>query len=225
MAQVLILTAVTMEARAVRRAGLPATVIGIGAGRLARIAVPKGTAHVVMAGVGGAVDPSLAVGDVVTDAFVARASRPCLGGQHGRDAHATVGRAVRHGTIHSVGRVVSTAAEKAAIFVATGAAVVDMEQAIVRQWAERLGLPVIGVRAVSDAATDAVDPAVVRFVTDVGRPRPGVIAMALLRRPGLIPQLWRLNAHTGVALRQLAAVLPAVVRSFECSQPGPAGRR
>ena len=191
----LILTAVTMEARALRRAGLSATVVGIGGSRLSAVVVPPGTTAVLMAGVGGAIDPSLAVGDVVTD------GTPVPG--------------VRCGVIHSVDRVVSTVAEKAALFAATGASVVDMEQAIVRAWAERLGLPVIGVRAVSDAATDVIDPDVVRFVTDVGRPRPGVIAAALLRRPGLIPQLVRLNADTRRALGRLAVALPVIVRSFD----------
>ena len=191
MPKVLILTAVTMEAAALRRAGLQATVIGIGASRLSAVAVPAGTTHVVMAGVGGAVDPGLSVGDVVVDGDV---------------------RDVRRGTVHTVDDLLSTAAEKAAVFAETAAAVVDMEQAVVRRWTD---LPVIGVRAVSDAARDAVDPAVLRFVTDVGRPRPLVIAAALLRRPGLVRQLVRLNADTRVALGRLAAVLPVIVRQIE----------
>jgi adenosylhomocysteine nucleosidase len=188
-----IFTAVTMEARALRRAELEATVIGIGAGRLGTVIVPPGTTTIVMAGVGGAVDPSLAVGDVVTDG-------PPIAG-------------VRCGAIHTVDRVVSTPAEKAAVFAATGAAVVDMEQAVVRRWAEGRGLAVIGVRAVSDAATDAIDPAVVRFVTDTGRPRPGVIVGTLLRRPRLVPQLMRLNANTRLALARLSAMMPAFIAS------------
>ena len=187
----LILTAVTMEARAIRRAGLAATVIGIGATRLSAVVVPPGTTAVFMAGVGGGIDPSLAVGDVVTD------GTPVAG--------------VRCGVIHSVDRVVSTVAEKTALFAATGAAVVDMEQATVRAWADRLGLPVVGVRAVSDAATDVIDPAVVRFVTDVGRPRPGVIAGALLRRPRLMPHLMQLNRDTKLALSRLGPAVRAVL--------------
>ena len=93
-----------------------------------------------------------------------------------------------------------------------------MEQAAVRRWTS---LPVIGVRAVSDAAGDAVDPAVVRFVTDVGRPRPVVIAATLLRRPGLVRQLLRLNADTRLALDRLAAALPAIVRSIGAGSPRP----
>ena len=196
---VLILTAVTMEAAAVRRAGLTATVIGIGASRLSAAVVPPGTTAVLMAGVGGAIDPSLALGDVVTDG-------PPVAG-------------VRCGAIHSVGRVVWTVAEKAALFTATGAAVVDMEQAIVRTWADRLGLPVIGVRAVSDAATDVIDPAVLRFVTDVGQPRPGVIAVALLRRPGLIRHLRRLNRDTTLALSRLGPAVRAI--ALQSAPPRP----
>ncbi len=189
-ARVLILTALKMEAAALRRAGLAATVIGIGGGRLG--AVPPGTTAVLMVGVGGAIDPALAVGDVVTDAAVA---------------------GVRRGAIHTADRVVATAAQKAELFAATGAAVVDLEQAVVRQWAG--GLPVFGVRSVSDAAADAVDPAVVRFVTDVGRPRPAVIAAALLRRPGLIRQLRRLDRDTRRALANLGPAVRAVVDALQ----------
>ncbi len=148
-----------------------------------------------MAGVGGAVDPSLAVGDVVTDG-------PSFAG-------------VKCGSIHTVERVVSTVAEKAAIFTATAAAVVDMEQAVVKRWAEPRGLSVIGVRAISDDAGDVLDPAVVRFVTDTGRPRPGVIAAALLRRPGLVGHLRRLNRDTALALSRLAPAVRAMIDHLE----------
>ena len=201
MPDVWIFTAVTMEARALRRAGLTATVVGIGAKRLQ---LPMGTGTVLMVGVGGAIDPSLAVGDVVIDGPAELIPPGC-----------------RRGTIHTVDRVVSTTAQKAARFAATGAAVVDMEQAVVRRRAEPMGLQVIGIRAVSDAATDAIDPAVVRFVTNVGRPRPGVIAAALLRRPGLIPHLRRLNRDTNLALARLGpAVRRAVVDALQ-STPFP----
>ncbi len=182
-----IFTAVSMEARALRRAGLDATVIGIGAKRL-RVP-PVGV--ILMVGVGGAIDPSLAVGDVVIDGPAEWVPAGC-----------------RRGAIHTVDRVVSTTAEKAALYASTGAAVVDMEQAVLRRAVEPFGIRVVGIRAISDAATDAIDPAVVRFVTDTGRPRPAVIAATLARRPGLIPQLLRLNRDTAVALSRLG---PAVI--------------
>ena len=94
-----------------------------------------------------------------------------------------------------------------------------MEQAVVRRWAG--GLPVFGVRAVSDTAADAIDPAVIRFVTDVGTPRPAVIAAALVRRPGLIRHLRRLDRDTRLALSRLGPAVRAVVDALQSPPPPP----
>ncbi len=197
------MTALDREARAVARF-LPPTVrvhtIGIGGGRLPGISLPPDDALVLIVGVAGALDPSLAVGDVVVD-----------------DPNELVRQSptLRRGTVHSAPHVVATPADKAARFAATGASVVDMEQSAVRAWAAARGLPVVGLRAVSDTAAQTLHPAVVRLVTDVGRPRPLAIAAALVRRPGLIPYLRRLGADTAVALDRLGPAVRDVVDALE----------
>jgi adenosylhomocysteine nucleosidase len=184
------LTALTTEANALRTVGIAATVIGIRGSRLGAVVVSPGTTRIIMAGVGGGLDPALAVSDVIVD---------------GPEDFAVPG--ARRGTIHTADRIVSTVAEKAALFAATGAAVVDMEQAVVRKWAEQHGLPVIGIRAVSDTAADAIDPAVLGFVNDIGSVRPFRLAAAIVGRPGLVPQLRRLGRDTKTALQALQKII------------------
>jgi len=173
-----IFTAIDAEANAIR-AVLPEsvklTVIGIRGVRLPEVADASG---ILMAGFGGALDPVLKVGDVVWD------DPP--------------------GVIYTSTQLVSTPAEKALLRERTGARAVDMENAIVRALAVRLGVPFFGVRAVSDTAEEAVDPLVLKLVDDTGRVRARAMARTLMQRPGIIPILNRLRINSGIAGRALA---------------------
>jgi adenosylhomocysteine nucleosidase len=96
------------------------------------------------------------------------------------------------------------------LFAETGALAVDMEQAVVRR-AAPAGVPVVGLRAISDPADMGIDPAVLQFIDETGRPRPVEAAKTLLRRPKLIPHVVRLNSNSQKALRQLGLGVAAVV--------------
>ena len=174
-------------------AGAALHVIGLGVRRVP--AVEPGSV-VVLAGLAGGLDPSLGVGDLVLDTPFG--GNPPLEGPW------------RVGAIHTTSSLISTAPDKACLFRQTGALAVDMEQAIVRR---TLPAPVtvIGLRAISDPAGMAIDPAVVRLVDEVGRPRPLAIAAALVRRPGLVPHLRDLRANARRALGTLAAAMPALL--------------
>jgi hypothetical protein len=170
-------------------------VIGIGATRLPPI--PPGS-RVIVAGLGGALDPSLKVGDLVLDTPVANlpADLPwCIG------------------PIHSAQHPILTADAKASLFRESGALAVDMEQAVVRR-AVPSDVEVIGLRAISDPAHMAIDPAVLRFIDDIGRPQPLAIASTLLRRPGLLRHLMELRANSNVALRNLGLGVRALLDRF-----------
>jgi hypothetical protein len=195
-----IFTAVQMETRAVRLAlgnsgCLPVTV-GIGARHLPSPDQLAGKSVIILCGVAGALDPSLGIGDVVLD-----------------DPAGLTGPAVpiRRGTVFTARQIVATPADKADLFAQTHAAVVDMEQSIIREFANRMGIKLIGLRAVSDTASDTLDPAVVSMVDDLGRLRPMHIAINLVRRPAMIPYLRRLNASTRIALYRLGPALCQVL--------------
>ena len=186
------------EATAVRRhlpPGTPAYTVGIGCSRLPAAPPPPAGGVVLLVGVAGALDPTLAVGDLVLD----------------DPAGLLASLSIRRGVVHTAGRIVATPPDKAALFAATGAAVADMEQTAVRAWADRHGARFVGLRAVSDTAAQTLDPVIVRLVTDVGRPRPMAIAATLIRRPSLIPHLRRLGADTAVALARLGPAAREVV--------------
>ena len=120
-----IFTALRIESRAVERAlkgaGRPVQIhtIGIGAKRIPLV-LPKDLGAIIMAGLAGALDPDLKIGDVVVD-----------------DPRAIVPKklSLRRGRIFTAERIVATAGEKAELFAETGAAAVDMEQADVQKLA------------------------------------------------------------------------------------------
>jgi hypothetical protein len=157
---------------------------------------------VVMAGLGGALDPTLGTGEIVVD----RKS----------DLATPAGR-WRRGDIHTTPGVVSTAAEKQALFGQTAALVVDMENAIARNVAAAHGLRFLGIRAVSDCADEPLDPATLRWIDAAGGLRRARLAADLCRRPGTIPALWRLGRRSRVAVMNLADAVSQIVTSRECA--------
>jgi hypothetical protein len=147
-----------------------------------------------MVGLAGALDPRLKVGDVVIDADPATALQL---------ADATL----RRGRIHTSRRLIGSPAEKQALFARTGALAVDMEQEIVKVALTPLGVSVIGIRAISDAANTSLDPALPNLVDPIGRPRYGALAAALLRRPNLLRSLIPLGRDTLLAAKRLTETL------------------
>jgi hypothetical protein len=191
--KLVILTALNAEAKVLAGiTGATVHVIGLRGARGVPPVAPG--SRVIVAGLGGALDPTLRVGDLVIDTVVADGPW-------------------RLGAIHSAEHAVTTPEAKAALFRETGALAVDMEQAAVRRVLPA-DVQVIGLRAISDPADMAIDPAVLRFIDDVGRPRPLAIAAQLLRRPRLIPHLRELQANSAVALRNLALGVHALVGRF-----------
>jgi hypothetical protein len=203
---ILIFTAVPMETRAVQKAvrGSACRVhaVGIGGRRLPAAAWVSEAELILLCGVAGGLDPSLVIGDIVID-----------------DSDGMIPAEIecRRGAIHSAEKIVSSPEEKAELFARTGALAVDMEQTAVRTFAAGIGIPVVGIRAVSDTAQQNLDPVVVRLVDDRGNPRAGSIAKNLLLRPSLIPYLRALNKNTNIALASLGETVRRIVENLEGS--------
>ena len=162
-----------------RRATVPVLVSGVGpaASRAALDGLREPPAFVVSAGFCGALDPSLAVGDVIVS--------------DGRD-----------GRIHTSEHLVGDPAEKARLFAATGARVVDMETATVAAWCDERGIPFRAVRSVSDVAAARLSPKLLALLAG-GR-------VSWWRLPGagmILPELLRLARDTHMARQTLAAAV------------------
>ena len=199
--RLLILTALEYEAKAIARrigdaAGVELRVVGPGATRLPAAAELASFDAVIMAGVAGALDPQFQIGDVVVDGDIHRPAERW-----------------RRGKIYTSKTIAATAAQKAALFAETGALAVDMEHAAVRAWAEQAGVAFVGVRAISDRADEALDPAVLRLVDSSGRLRPGRLAAELCRRPTLVVALLRLRPRSALAVTNLADAVAQIVAS------------
>lgn len=137
--------------------------------------------RVIAAGFCGALDPALAVGDIVVSPRVV-----------------------------TVDRVVGTPAEKAALRAETGADAVDRESAAVEEVCREHGVLFAGIRAVSDAADAALSPELVRLLSG-GEVSVTRVLVALVRRPTLLPEFVRLGRHTARAARNLAPAIGAVL--------------
>ncbi len=186
---------------------------GMGTERVERWIRSRGDAlrpdAVVVAGVGGALDPSLRPGDVV----VADEVR----GPNGRTALRAaaplvaelrrLGLRVHHGPVLTRDSIVGGRDERAALF-ATGALVVDMESApIVHSFATR-GVPVAVVRVVVDTvAAPLLRPATVTN---------GVRALATLRRLAPVLSSWAaLTGERSIVLAEPRSFCAGVERAID----------
>ena len=102
---------------------------------------------------------------------------------------------------------------------ATGASVVDMENSAARAWAAARGARFVGVRAVSDRADEALDPALLRLVDDRGAVRPARLAAELCRRPALLATLWRMRSGAALALENLGKSVGNIVAELAAEEP------
>jgi adenosylhomocysteine nucleosidase len=130
----------------------------------------------ISSGFAGALSPDLRVGSVVFDA---------------RDtAHSGLDELVAEcvaGKIHTAERAIESPADKAALARETGALAVDMETASIASVCAETGIPVVGIRGVSDAATDPLPvPMPHWFDLERQRPRPVGLVCYLAKNPGSI---------------------------------------
>lgn len=192
--KVLIATGLTREAQLM--AG-PGTIVIAGGsdGRRLELELDAAAADaglIVSSGLAGALDPELAVGDIVLDGPAAlveqlRTSLP--------EAHV--------GPVLGSGVAVGSIAAKAEAG-RSGAIAVDMESHIARRVAERRGLPCLVARVISDRADHALPPAALAGMKRDGGVAVGAVLTSLVLHPRQFPTLIRTARDARTAMRALS---------------------
>ncbi len=137
------------------------------------------------AGYGGGLDPRLRVGDVVID-WRGRADFALA------EARSALAARTFFGAIASHSHALETPAAKAAFARETRALAVDMETVAVAAVAAEYGIPVIGIRAISDTAQDELPvPMAHWFDLARQRPRPAALVWFLTLHPSRIASFAR----------------------------------
>jgi adenosylhomocysteine nucleosidase len=170
--------------------------IGVGAIALPALAEPA-RAVIIMAGLAGALDPALAIGDIVIDDVSNWPSQPLPFARR---------------KIHTASQVISTVAEKAELFARTAAAAVEMENSAALQLAQQHQVPFIAIRSISDRADQTIDPAILKFVDPFGKVKAGMLIGSLVRQPRLLAKLRRLSRDSAVALKALGEAVEQVIQ-------------
>jgi hypothetical protein len=161
---------------------------------------------ILLAGLGGALDPTLSIGDIVIDTTDPNIPSPGTPGEGQGE-----GLPFRHGKILTSDHMISTIAEKALRFRETGCIAVDMEAAIVRPHSQSAGVPLLHIRAISDTAADALSERMTDWINDVGVPRMAQVTADLAFHPHLIPAMIRIGNNSRIAARRLAQAVHQIL--------------
>ena len=225
---ILVLTAVELETRALARAlslpplpSLPFPAFGRGALRIAPVGIAacrlkdrwpallSTSDHplVISAGVCGALDPGLHVGDIVLcDSVIDGAGVRLSVTASASQRAVAAGRAnAPAGAMVSSSQVVATPEAKAALRAETGGVAVDMESAAIVEAAAAHGCASMILRGISDDARETLPEALIALMDPDGRIRSG--RLLALARPRVLAAALRLRRASRHALGNVAGSL------------------
>lgn len=164
----------------------------------------------ISAGFAGGLDPRLGVGDgVLAENFSdeklrEKAKRVFANGEP---------LLLLSGDLFTAEIVLESVEEKRALFEKTGALAVDMETRAIHEVCTARGVPMLSLRAISDAANCAFPlPQAVWFDDARQRPRPFSLVIYLLLHPAKIASFASFVAGIGVARRSLTDLLCRFLR-------------
>ncbi len=166
---------------------------------------------IISVGLGGALSPTLAVGDwVLASSIVASAvTLPTDQAWTARLEHglrAGSKRTVHLGPIAGVDHMVVDGAAKAALRTETKALAVDMESHIAAAFAQRHGLPFAALRAISDGADRALPAAAQAGMKKDGGMNIPAVLWSMLKDPRQLPALIRTGREAETAFKALLDV-------------------
>lgn len=174
-------------------------------------AIARGFCHeaaaaILSVGVSGGLDPALAPGDLIIgeevigdDGVRYESERFLIGAM--REAMAAIG--AKTGALFGADEVVASASRKRALFQNHEAVAVDMESHGAARAALGEGVPFAAIRAIADPADRALPPSALNAVAPDGSTRVLATLAAAARDPKQFPQLLKLGADSGAALKTL----------------------
>ncbi|MBI1829863.1 MAG: hypothetical protein HYR84_00265 [Planctomycetes bacterium] len=167
--------------------------------------------RLIFAGYAGALAEDLKVGDVMVASEVAD--------EQGRAWPTTwpTTLALPRGRLLTVDQLMATPEDKRRLRERHGACAVDMESAVFASRCTQAGVPFGCVRAISDDAATGLSPALVSLLSG-GAVSPWRVLWAILCRPWLVFEFWRLARDTNLASENLAAELrDLLAEAGQCS--------
>lgn len=167
----------------------------------------KRPALVITGGCAGGLNPQLLTGDVVFELDDPLHPPPSI--LHLRTGLIAAG--AREGKFHFADRVATTAEEKWALWHATQADAVEMESQIIREICREQNIPCATVRVILDQAGEDLPLDFNALMTPDMRLDGGKLARTILKSPGKIGSLLRLQRQTKLAATKLAEVLAKLV--------------
>lgn len=201
-----------------RRLGVCVTGTGsAAAGAAAAAAIAAHQPHwVISVGLAGALEPSVSRGDLLLVRTVKSTESPDLQvGLKLSEESLEGSPGVRLGDLFTAERLVAAPDDKAQLFSQSGAAAVDMETYAVAAACQQAGVRFMGVRIISDDASEEIPPEVAELLkrrSTAGQA--GAAAAALMRRPSVVKDLYRLR-ETAIELSdQLDEFLDGVLEQL-----------
>ncbi len=159
---------------------------------------------VISIGLGGGLSPLLKVGDVVIGEHVVAGPDIFVCDSNWRVLLAARTGATHQGGVAGSQVVLDSAAAKAALFHASGGAlVVDMESQVAARFAARRGLPLAVMRVISDSAAHALPPAALVAMQPDGGISTARVLWSLVKNPLQLPALIRTGRGSSRAFKAL----------------------
>jgi nucleoside phosphorylase len=155
---------------------------------------------IITSGFAGALREDWQTGDIVYDVDQETNLEPGLAAAGAQPAR-----------FHCAPRVASTASEKRALRTATGAEAVEMESEVIRAICREKQIPGATIRVILDTANEDLPLDFNRLMTEQQTLSSSKLATAVLKSPGKIPALIRLQKQTQAASKRLGETLAAVL--------------
>jgi len=151
--------------------------------------------------------------DVVTSDGISRPTSSAWRERYAA-ASAAAGLRARQGTILSNTGIVSATRDKRRLAEASGAVAVEMEAAAIAGWASQAGVPFAAARVILDSAEMPVASDVAALTTSSGAVSPRRLLGALIRRPGIVRELFAVAMSARKCRRSLADLHRELLRGL-----------